>query len=186
MNRFKSAFLGTIALAGIAAAGAANATLITFSEFAVGTIITNQYAAWGVTFSAGPGALPIIANDGAMPDSPVLSPNPPYAGAFEMNFVSGTMVVEFDSGYWDTQGSGVISVYDAADALIGTYTNAGTGVQHFSFANAGGIGRIVFISTADPAGADIDNLNIPEPGTLVLLGAGFLVAGIGRRMNRRA
>jgi hypothetical protein len=54
----------------------ASSYLLTFSEFPVGTVITNQYAADGITFSALTGNAPIIANDGAMPDSPVLSPNP--------------------------------------------------------------------------------------------------------------
>jgi hypothetical protein len=39
-------------------------------------------------FSALTGNAPIIANDGAMPDSPVLSPNPPFAGDFQWMFLA--------------------------------------------------------------------------------------------------
>src|SRR5438309_10353561 len=78
------------------------ATTLTFSEFPVGTIVSNQYAPQHVTFSGDLDGNPIIANDGAMPNSPVLSPNPPYAGTFNINFIDGGAVgVNFDSGYWD-------------------------------------------------------------------------------------
>jgi hypothetical protein len=189
MNRFKSLVVGTIGLAAVAATSAASATLITFSEFAVGTLVSNQYAALGVIF--GPGTnqnLPIIANDGAMPGSPVLSPNPAYAGDFYFTFLGPVFHVEFDSGYWDSVGSGVIQVYDAGNNLLSTLTNAGLGVQHIVINSGTAIAKIVFNSARDPAGGDIDNLsfNIPEPGTLVLMGAGLLMAGIGRRTNRRA
>jgi hypothetical protein len=187
MNRFKSLVLGTVALASLAA-GAANATVITFSEFAVGTLIDTEYAALGVIFHAGGnGNLPIIANDGAMPGSPVLSPNPVYAGDFYFTFTGYVGKVEFDSGYWDSVGSAQISFYDAANNLLGTLTNVGTGPEHMVFHSPGaGIAKVVFDSGRDPAGGDIDNLAFaPEPGTLVLVGAGLLMAGIGRRTNRR-
>src|SRR3954453_21929853 len=67
----------TSSVAALAPAVAGDPTL-TFSEFPVGTVITTQYAAQGVLFSGLTGNAPIIANDGAMPDSPVLSPNPPF------------------------------------------------------------------------------------------------------------
>jgi hypothetical protein len=189
MQSFKQSFTA-LAVAGLAVVGgaaqAATVHHLTFDEFAVGTVISNQYAAQGVVFNAGTGALPIIANDGAMPDSPVLSPNPPYAGAFEIDFITSTTWVQFNSGYWDTLGTAVINVYDKSDTfLLGTYTNTQTAQQTFTFSNAGGIGRITFDSFADPAGGDIDDLkfNVPEPGTLLL--AGLALAGALRVNARR-
>jgi hypothetical protein len=174
----------TLGLALILAVGPANAT-ITFSEFAVGTLVSNQYAPQGVIFSAGPvnNTLPIIANDGAMPGSPVLSPNPVYAGDFFMTFPSPFTFVQFDSGYWDGIGTGVIQAFDPSNNLIANLSNTLIGVETFTFSGLGPIGKIYFNSSGDGAGGDIDNLNaVPLPGTLLLFGSGILgFIGLGGR-----
>src|SRR5689334_14835306 len=57
---------------------------LTFSEFAVGTAITNQYQPQGILFG---GDSPFITNDSASPTSPVLSGTPAFQGAIEGSFV---------------------------------------------------------------------------------------------------
>lgn len=86
-------------LLSVAISSPAFAVVLTFSEFPVGTVITTQYAPDGVVFSGLTGLDPIIADDGAMPTEPVLSPNPPYAGDFQWTFPGGATGVSFISGF---------------------------------------------------------------------------------------
>ncbi len=172
-------------------AGTVNAT-ITFSEFPVGTVISNQYAGQGVLFLPGTitGRLPQISPDGAMPMQPVLRPTgePDYAtyqGDFWMQFTSLVTDVTFDSGYWDGVGTGVIQAYDPSMNLLASLSNTSIGVDTIGISGLGQIGYVYFNSIGDPAGADIDNLEfsaVPAPGALLLgtLGAG-LVGWIRRR-----
>jgi hypothetical protein len=189
--RSKIGFLAALVLLAVAgsAPAFANAYLLTFSEFPVGTVITNQYAADGVLFSGVSGLAPIIANDGAMPGSPVLSPNPTYAGDFDISFTGGAHSVQFDSGYWDTLGTGIIDVYNTAHVLLASLTNTALGVEHFDLSSYGIIGSIYFNSVNDPAGADIDNLafaTVPEPMSLVLFATGLAVLGLLIRRRKAA
>lgn len=172
----------------------AMATVLTFDEFPSGTVISNQYAPQGVLFLQGAnGEYPIITGDGAMPFTPVLSPKPPFAGDFTIQFINPVTNVSFLSGYWDDQGGGSVQVYDPSDILLGTFAN-GTwgnypdpaGVYMFDFGTLV-IGKIYFNSLIDGAGGDIDNLTftaVPEPSTLLLLGAG-LIGLVGLRKKFR-
>ena len=103
-----------IGVAGMASA--APTYLITFDEFPVGTMVSNQYAPLGVLFHPGniTQGLPIIDWNGAMPTQPILRPQGEaaglyiYQGDFWMQFTTPVVEVEFDSGYWD--GVGTINV----------------------------------------------------------------------------
>ncbi len=178
-------------LIGVAGLASAAPTLITFDEFPIGTMISNQYAPLGVLFLPGTVTprLPQINWNGAMPTQPILRPTGEpdfyvFQGDFYMSFCVPVIYVQFDSGYWDNVGSGVIDVYNPGGILIASLTNAGTGVQAISISGLGQIGMVYFNSIADGAGADIDNLSftpIPAPGAIVLGGIGVGLIGWLRR-----
>ncbi len=182
----------------MAVAGTANAapTLITFDEFPLGTLIDNQYAGLGVVFLPGTVTprLPQIGEDGAMPTYPVLRPTgePDYGifqGDFYVQFTTPALNVQFDSGWWDYLGVGIIDVYDPANNLIASLTNtvdtSTGGVETITLSGMGPIGKIYFNSVADGAGADMDNLAfqpIPAPGAILLGSIGIgLVSWLRRR-----
>ncbi len=162
-------------------------TLITFSEFPLGTAIDTEYAPVGVVFSAATYNLPVISMNGAMPTQPILRPGggpSTFAGDFWIQFTAPAINVQFDSGYWDVLGSGVINVFDPANTLIASLTNTTTGVNVSNLSALGPIGKIYFNSVADPAGGDIDNLAfepIPAPGAILLGGIGVGVVSWLRR-----
>lgn len=178
-----------IGVAGLASA--APTTLITFDEFPLGTMIDNEYAGLGVLFRIGSvtGRLPQLSMNGAMPTQPVLRPTgePDYyifQGDFWMQFTTPVLEVQFDSGYWDGVGTGIIDVYGPAMNPLVSLSNTGTGVELISISGLGSIGYIYFNSVADGAGADIDNLaftQIPAPGAILLGGIGVGVVGWLRR-----
>ena len=173
-----------IGVAGLASA--APTTLITFDEFPVGTMISNQYAGLGVIFHPGnvTPRLPQISWNGAMPTQPVLRPTgePDYyvfQGDFWIQFTTPVVEVQFDSGYWDGVGTAVIDVYDPYMNLLANLSNTTTGVNVTNLSGMGSIGYIYFNSIADGAGGDIDNLGftqIPAPGAILLgsIGVGFV------------
>jgi len=187
----KLARIMILAVAVLVMAGSANA-LITFDEFALGTVITNQYAAQGVLFTGvNGGPDPVITMDGGLQ---VLSPNPPYAGNFIAYFINPVDWVEFDAGYWDELQTGNIQIFNPDIQLIAQFTNntrvseTGLVYEHFSFHGYGPIGAVYFNSYADPAGAAMDNLDfsapVPEPATIALVGLGLL--GLGARLRKRS
>ncbi len=176
----------------IGVAGMANAAptyLITFDEFPLDTLISNQYAPLGVEFLPGDVTprLPQISMNGAMPDQPILRPtgepdNYLYQGDFWIHFTTTAVNVQFDSGYWDVVGTGVINVYDPYMLPLASLTNTTTGVNVTNV--SGQIGYIYFNSIGDGAGADMDNLGftpIPAPGAILLGGIGAGLVGWLRR-----
>jgi hypothetical protein len=184
----KKLLMVCVVLIGIAGlVNAAPTTLITFDEFPLGTVIDTEYAPLGVVFTAATYNPPVISMNGAMPTQPILRPDggpSMYRGDFWILFLTPAAEVQFDSGYWDGLGTGVINVYDQYMNPMASLTNTTTGVNVTSLSGLGPIGGIYFNSVADGAGADIDNLAfspIPAPGAIVLGGIGVGLIGWLRR-----
>ena len=179
-----------IGVAGLASA--APTYLITFDEFPIGTMISNQYAGLGVVFHPGDvtSGLPIIDWDSGMPTQPILRPQGEaaalwnYQGDFWIQFTTPVIEVQFDSGHWDAVGNGVINVYDPAWNPLASLSNTTTGVNVTNISGMGPVGYIYFNSINDGAGADLDNLGftpIPAPGTILLGSIGISLVGWLRR-----
>jgi hypothetical protein len=179
-------FITICAVVILSVAGTAKA-VITFDEYALGTVIDNEYASEGVLFLAATYNLPVLSLNGAMPDAPVLRPDggpSTFQGDFWMQFTTPVTDVQFDSGYWDAVGTAVIRVYDPSDSLLATLTNSGTGPETINISGLGAIGKVYFNSVADEAGGDIDNLTftpVPAPGAILLGGIGVSLVGWLRR-----
>jgi hypothetical protein len=140
---------------------AAADTVLTFSEFPVGTSITEQYKDQGVVFSGGT----FISPDGANPTSPVLSGSPrfqgPVRGAFVAPGGSAPATVEslsLDAGYIDEPGSVALSVFNISGGLIKRVLANQSGIDRLTIAAPGIASFEVKAIGAEPAGFAIDNL----------------------------
>ena len=140
---------------------------ITFSEFPVGTSITDQYQVSGIDFG---GATPFITTDGSNPTSPVLSGTPQFYGDITGTFVTpdGTprTVSNFslDVGYIDTPGSTEVIAYDADGNPLDTVVIEDTGIVLVSVSVTGIASFVVQSvdpSNPDPDGWAVDNVSFP-------------------------
>jgi hypothetical protein len=146
---------------------AAGDTSITFSEYPVGTTITNQYESKGVLFGADtPGDPQFITLDDSNPTSPVLSGSPLFAGAIGGTFVtpnttSPTTVDSFslDVGYIDDPGSTVVNAYASDGTLLSSVYATQIGINHLTI-SAPGITRFIVQEVGfEGNGFAIDNLS---------------------------
>ena len=213
MNRFFAT-----ALAGFACLATAHAsvTLITFGELGVGTVLSNQYAAQGVTFSAnaigGTGwatntDMTIVRATG----SHVLSLGLPnlasgnllhsYSGwlhevgdaSFAIDFLNPVAFVSLDfAGVTDLDRSQLF-LYDGAN-LLSTVVGLSAGQFTLGYSHPHTTRAVVTPGHfGDWAGIDnlrfspADNGNsVPEPATWALAGVGRLAALAIRRRKSRA
>jgi hypothetical protein len=153
---------------------------ITFSEFGVGTRITDQYRDHGVIFT-GQGltveedrSTPFINPDGSNPTSPVLSGDPlfqgPITGVFTDPATNGPFQTDgfsLDVGYIDNRDSVEIAYFDIDGNKLGAVTANHFGINHMTVSHPGIARFTVHAITDEPAGFAIDNVQITGyvPGT---------------------
>jgi hypothetical protein len=141
--------------------------IITFSEYPVGTSISDQYADQGIIFG---GDSPFITTDSSNPTSPVLSGSPRFQGAIEGSFVdpsdgtTPTIVQSFalDAGYFDEFGSTRIEWFDPDGNKLGQRTNSHLGIETFEIEGGNIAHWRISIIENEPAGYAIDNVSL-EP-----------------------
>lgn len=150
--------------------------VITFSEYAVGTLITDQYRDIGILFGAGA----FISPDGSNPTSPVLSGTPRFQGDITGWFVkpgtNDSVVVRsftFDAGYFNEIGSTRIEWFDPEGNKIGQAINSKLGIETFTLAGGNIAGWKISVVANEPAGYAIDNFSFVPIGPSVLFRENF-------------
>ena len=161
---------------------------LTFSEYPVGTTITNQYENDGVIFAGDAQdsyAAPYITGDASNPTSPVLSGGQGFGsdivGSFVVPGTTNRAVVDnfsFDLGYIDTAGSTSVRIYGPNDQLLGTTVTTSTGIFHVTsnFTDA----SYFIITGVDPAGWAIDNLSFVTPTAVAVAPASGTAMATGK------
>jgi len=137
-----------------------------------------------------------LGTNGLYPYGPVGFPGPDgYGeGSFAILFPGPVSTFGFESFFGDAASATTLDFFRADGSLIATV--AVVGVGSFGFARDLGIQDIAGVSvwTADPGGLSYDNFRygpvvadtaVPEPGTLLLLGAGLGVVAARRRLAKR-
>lgn len=133
-----------------------------------------------------------ITTDSSNPTSPVLSGTPMFNGGIAVLFSEDQFGVGFDGGFFNAVASTAITAFARDGSLIGSVANTVTGVEFLGLVTDDGSEAIagVFLDLvgSEPFGfaidnirfgtlgdidIDIDNGEVPSPGTLALIGLGL-------------
>ena len=176
------------------------APIANFEGFAEGTIITNQYA--GVTFGQVDGGTPMIDNspflfafaqssgEGVLTGSTNGGAFAPTIAGLTMTFGVAQSAVEFFLSDNATLGNYTLSAYGAGNALLETtvLTAAQVSGGHYVGFTGAGILKVTVDGVVENDAFGIDDLRasaaVPEPASLLLLGAGLAAAAARRRRAR--
>ncbi len=155
--------------------------VITFSEFAVGTVNPTFTLSDNTVHSSG-----LIWTDGANPTSPVLAGSTDFQAPIAVQFLHPVQTVGLDAGYFDNLGSTEILFLSSDGHVVSDQYNPGFGIEHFSASSNTGISSVLIraIST-EQAGFAIDNLALgpamqplPPPDVEITLPT-FVLASFG-------
>jgi hypothetical protein len=139
-----------------------------------------------------------ITQDGSTPTSPVLSGTPQFNGSIAILFSTPQLGVGLTGGFFNAIGGTAITAFNAVGTLLGSVTNAGTGIEFLGLVTDDGSatisGLLFSLVGQEPAGFAIDNLrfgsqgqvvvSVPEPTSLALFATGLLGWAALRRTRR--
>jgi hypothetical protein len=190
------------AFAAVICAASGNAATINFENLADGAIVTNQYAAQGVTFSSTGGeSIVISAQSGYLSTPPNIictgSPSIDCTHEVILDFLAPVSNLQFDAvGNQNAIGSSfaTIDVFQS-NALTATFkllvSHGNFQADHQNLSAYNGITRIRIYNNTDPAGTGYDTFSFnaagvgtPEPSTFALLGLAAVALGVVRRRQR--
>ena len=146
-------------------------TNITFSEFSIGTNITDQYSDQGIVFG---GDSPFITTDTANPTSPVLSGYPRFKGDIEGTFVDpqdgvSPIVIcslSLDAGWFDELGTTRIEWFGINNNKLGEQISSLIGIEHFDIEGYS-ISHWKISMTGDTKGYAIDNVEFSDDHKII-------------------
>jgi hypothetical protein len=186
-NRTRIAFsvllgVGLLAPAGSVLAACDQPAVIDFTEFPIGTTISNQYAPQGITFSGGPSPFGFTISTFIAQDFdgtnyfPALTAHPqffsPVWGTFvDPNNPSMPAVatnISLTAGYFDALNSTAITFYDINGNEIQTDTNGGYAFYTFSTGSQPAHSFLIRIVANEPAGFAIDKLSFSLQNALII------------------
>ena len=156
----------------------ASATTITFTEIINLGTLTNQYAAYGVTFQNA-----YWASDTRCPggDNDCIAGNP-----YPMIVTFTNAVGQVSFQWYTIQGNITVNAYDGSDNLLGTYTNTGgndvsgtgsitgAGIKYITMTGSGGAMYIAF----DTLSFGGSTTTVPTLSEWTLAGLAALLAGM--------
>jgi hypothetical protein len=168
------------------------ASTLTFSElaFADNTLITNEFASFGVTFNNAV----FNPQDGYMPRN--------YVGNYQLSTIQypdlsltfGTAVSDAAFELATNPGNSVINLYLGATLVDTASLATSNGAGSFYGYTGGLFDRIQILAPVNGA-LLVDNIQfnaatvagaVPEPATWIMMLAGFGVVAAGMRFNRRS
>jgi len=109
-----------------------------------------------------------ITNDGAAPNSPVLSGTPMFNGPITILFDKDMAGVGLDGGFFDAPNSTAITAFARDGSFLGQVSNTGTGIEFLGLVTSDGSAAIAGLQFSligpEPAGFAIDSLRFGLPG----------------------